>query len=232
MAGPLSFAKANVFKLSEKKAKIKLTRLKPENDAPNGSMTLQYWPEAYTDTKATNWQSKPITGGNLPLYSWVNGGERGISFSAKLTTDVDVTKWVRNPLVSERDDQTVQELKQKGLTARNFDIRTAQVWLRSLLMPTYKSDGTYLPPPKVALTIPGSHIGLMAGNATGFNDLDTIIAILKTCDFSTVASFPNGVPRIVDVTLAFDQIAQYQGIVQFPGNTSFIEEYIKDNPLK
>jgi len=217
LAGVLSLGKADLFKLSDKKARIKITRLAPQSDVPEGTLAFQYWPETITDTKATNWQNKAIPGGNLPLYAWINGAERIISFSTIFATDVDVTKWVNDVHSSDVDESFQGELKQKGLDSRNFDVRGALLWLRSFLMPTYNVNGSYFPPPKLLLSIPGSRFGLYAGSAAGDTDSDSITAVMTQCDFEYRAFFPNGVPRIVSVSLAFAQIAQRDGIVNFPG---------------
>jgi hypothetical protein len=224
VAGVLSLGSADLFRQSDKKARIKLTRLSPKDDSPQNTLAFQYWPETISDTKATNWANKPVPGGNLPLYSWINGGERIISFQAVFTTDVDVTKWPADVNASLVDDDFVGELKAKGLDTRNIDIRGALLWLRSFLMPRYSTDGTYQPPAKCLLQIPGSRIGLYAGGPNHSDD--AIVAIMTQCDFDYRAFFPNGVPRVVGVSLAFAQLAQYRGIVEFPGFSQEIREGI------
>jgi hypothetical protein len=226
VAGVLSLGSADLFKLSDKKARITLTRLKPENDLPDGTLALQYWPESVSDTKATNWANKAIPGGNLPLYSWINGAERVISFSTIFATDVDVTKWTADPTASQADDTFLGELKQKGLDTRNIDIRGALLWLRSFLMPTYNADGTYLPPPKCEMVIPGSRLGYGAGGTS--SNPDGIISIMTQCDIDYRAFFPNGVPRIASVSLSFAQLPQWLGIVKFPGYSSVFSGLVKD----
>lgn len=229
MAGALSlFGGADVFGYSDKKARIKLTRLKPEDDTPDGTLAFQYWPESITDTKATNWQNKVVPGGNLPIYAWINGAERVIAFSAMFATDVDVTKWTQGIESSVVVPEFVSSLKQKGLDSRNIDVRGALLWLRSFLMPEYKDDGTFLPPPKVQLTIPGSRIGMYAGSTPGNSEADSIVAVMTQCDFDYKAFWPNGVPRIVTVQLSFAQTPQLAGIVQFPGRTTRVNEVLKN----
>lgn len=230
MAGVLSLGSADLFKQSDKKARIKLTRLKQEDDTPEETLGFQYWPETVSDTKATNWANKPIPGGNLPLYSWINGAERTISFQTIFATDVDVTKWPADVNKSEADETFLGELKDKGLDSRNIDIRGALLWLRSFLMPTYQLDGTYLPPSKVLLTIPGSRIGLYTGDAVPRISPDAIVSIMTQCDIEYRAFFPNGVPRIVGVSLAFAQLAQMNGIVNFPGLTGYLKSSLGNNP--
>lgn len=64
-----------------------------ENGKPRSGLQhtrrFQYFPESISDTKAINWSTKEIPGGSLPLYQYVNSGERILSFTAVFTTDVD-----------------------------------------------------------------------------------------------------------------------------------------------
>jgi hypothetical protein len=226
MPGPLALSKIDLFKLSDKKASVVITRLGP-NDAAGESLALQYWPDTITDSRAVNWTNKAIPGGNLPIYSWVNGGDRNITFSAVFTTDIDLTKWQKDAAYAARtDEQLVQDMKRQGLTRRNIDIRSALIWLRSFTMPTYNPDGTYLPPAKLRLTIPGSRIALSVGDDGSGDDPDAIIAIMTQCEITYNAFFPNGNPRIANVQLGFAQIAQKSGIVNFPGRTDRIDSIV------
>ena len=53
------------------------------DDTPTGdSQVFQYYPETISDTKAINYQQKEIFGASLPLYQFIAGGERLISFQA------------------------------------------------------------------------------------------------------------------------------------------------------
>lgn len=211
--------------LNTKKSAIKLLRLKPEDDKPDGSaLALQYWPETFSDTAAVNYAKKNVPGGSLPLYQWISNGERVLTFQALFTTDVDVTKWVKTQPSSNVDTVYVQALKTAGLSPRNIDIRAALIWLRSFRMPTYKSDGTYLPPAKVQLSIPGTRIGLWSGDTGTGRDSDCITAVMTACDIEIRASFPNGNIRIAAVQLSFEEVAQKEGIVNFPGYGSRISD--------
>lgn len=218
MAGALSLGSLDLFRLSDRKASIKLRRLNPENDNPDGSaLALQYWPETLNDSAPVNYAKKAIPGGSLPLYQWINNGERAITFSAIFTTDIDVTKWAENQPASNADAGLLAELKSKGLSKRNLDIRAALIWLRSFRMPIYKPDGSYLPPAKAILTIPGSRFGWYSGETGSGADPDSINCVMTQCDIEVKASFPNGVPRVAAVNLGFEEIAQLKGVVNFPG---------------
>lgn len=218
MPGPLSLGNIDLFRLSDRKASIKLRRLKPADDEPDGSaLALQYWPESLSDSAPVNYAKKAVPGGSLPLYQWINNGERSVTFSAMFTTDIDLTKWADKQPASDVDSALVSELKSKGLSKRNIDIRGALIWLRSFRMPTYLPDGSYLPPAKAILTIPGSRFGLYSGEIGAGSDPDSIYCVMTQCEIEVRASFPNGVPRVAAVQLGFEEIAQVKGIVNFPG---------------
>lgn len=204
--------------LNTKKSAIRLLRLKPQDDKPDGSaLALQYWPETFSDSAAVNYAKKNVPGGSLPLYQWISNGERTLSFQAMFTTDVDTTKWVTTQPSSNVDAAYTDTLKARGLTPRNIDIRSALIWLRSFRMPTYNADGTYLPPAKVVLSIPGSRIGLWSGDTGTGREADSVTAVMTQCEIEVRACFPNGNIRIAAVQLVFEEVAQKEGIVNFPG---------------
>ena len=90
------------------------------------------------------------------------------------------------------------------------------------MLPTYSqlqgaTSGvvTTFAPRKVRLFLANSGIGLYGGMA-GSTTKDSIVAIMTQCDVNIESFFPSGLPRIAVVQLAFDQVAQYAGYVDFP----------------
>jgi hypothetical protein len=197
-----------------------------------GSMVLQYFPETVSDSKAVNYQQKEIFGGSLPLYQWISGGERLISFTATFTCDVDLL----DPNSYENRENLFQRLKNAGEARRNVDIRAAIVWLRGYILPTYLESTTdtqnentkgghalTIAPRKLLLSMPGTGIGL-AGGDDGQSGQDSIPALMTQCEVSHEAFFPSGLPRITTVQLAFAQIGQLKGAVTFPSRTPFYDD--------
>jgi hypothetical protein len=196
------------------------------------SLVFQYYPETITDTKAVNYQQKEIFGASLPLYQWVSGGERLISFQAIFTCDVDLL----DPSNQENRANLYQRLKNAGQERRNVDIRAAVVWLRGYMLPSYgeaavedQADAskagaplTYAPR-KLLLCMPGTGIGF-AGGDDGLSGPDTVPALMTQCDVTHEALFPSGLPRITTVQLAFAQIGQIKGAVRFPSRTYEFDE--------
>lgn len=136
--------------LDERRADVNLFELDRRSDivTSRSPLSFQYFPESISDTKGVNQQNKEIPGASLPLYQWVSSGERLISFTASFTADMDITT---NP-----------DLRQGALRRRNPDIRSALLWLRRFLMPSYSASRTF-PPAKLRLHIPNSGIGLIGG---------------------------------------------------------------------
>jgi hypothetical protein len=210
---------------STKRSDALLYTLDANDNLPGSPLRFQYFPESITDTKAINWAPKDIPGGSLPLYQWVSSGERTISFTATFSTDVDCAS-IENAtegggtLVSPEGRDKYNRLAKAGAEDRNVDIRAAIAWLRSHMLPHYggvtENGVTFTQPPrKIRLYLPNSGIGLVGGDCASSNR-DSITCIMTGCEISWTAFFPSGMPRIATVQLAFSQIAQHQGMVDFP----------------
>lgn len=220
MAGLLSAAGSMLTQLSDKTATAYLAQLTSNGSLKPGSGTaFQYFPASISDSKANNWTTKDIPGGSLPLYNWVSGGARAIGFTAYFTTDVDIAHPGRKG--DSGGQAYLDRLKQFGEDRRNIDIRAAIAWLRQYMLPTYGTlsiVGTPVAksPQPVLLCLPGTGIGVTGGDNFRLVDEDTIPAIMQTCDVTYEAAFPSGTPRIAQVSLSFEQIAQMPGMILFP----------------
>jgi hypothetical protein len=190
-----------------------------KNDVDFGApLRFQYFPESITDTKQVNWSPKDVPGGSLPIYQWNSSGERAITFNAVFTTDIDFSM---EALGSSKSASTLESLKSTGESARNVDIRSAILWLRRFMMPSYEDGGNQLTtaPRKLQLHMPGTGIGMAhGGHSGGLHDgKDYITALMTGCDVTWVQFFPSGFPRIATVALSFVQIAQFNSVICFPG---------------
>lgn len=195
-----------------KQSAVYLITLDPQTDSPTFAATLQYFPESLSDSKTVSWQSKEVPGGSLPLYQWTGSGERTLSFTAQFSSDIDYLA-PRSP--DALDLRT--RLRNAGQNNYNVDIRSAVVWLRSHMLPTYDKSGRSVAPPKLMLYIPRSGIGL-AGGSTSISqqNVDAVVCVMTQCEISWEKFFASGAPRLASVSLAFAQVPQYQGKVQFP----------------
>lgn len=209
-------------------------------DSPTGdNQVFQYYPESISDSKAVNYQQKPIFGGSLPLYQFTGGGERLISFTAVFTCDVDLI----NPRTQASSDLLYQRLKASGEERRNVDIRAAIMWLRGYMLPSYTSatigtqlgqdsGGTQLTiaPSKLLLTMPGTGIGFFGG-FDAFSGPDAVLCHMSQCDVTIGDLFPSGLPRNATVSLAFAQLAQSRGSVSFPSRNQTYDKVRKGEPV-
>lgn len=192
------------------------------------TLAFQYFPDTISDTKAVNYQQKEIPGGSLPLYQWINGGERLISFTAYFSSDVDLlsasspTGKIASALG--QGGNITDRIRSAGEAKHNIDIRSAVAWLRRYMLPSYsnetKADMVGVPltfaPSKLLLVLPGSGIGI-AGGESGFQTgNDAVLCVMTQCDVTYEKFFPSGLPRIVSVSLAFAQVPQLAGFVSFP----------------
>lgn len=236
MAGLASLNKSLLSKFGERRAPVMILELDgTKGDAPKGDyVAFQYFPETISDTKSVNYQGRDIPGGSLPIYQWISSGERVISFTAIFTSDVDLLS----------DEQGYMQMKQNGLLRRNVDVRTALLWLRRFMLPSYGKEaglGTPLTqaPNKLKLRIPNSGIGMQGGAELNGPDsdmvypdgntyvlADALTAIMTQCDITYEAFFPSGLPRIATVQLAFAQVAQHGGYVSFPRSGALLDDMV------
>ncbi len=201
------------------------------------ALRFQYYPESLSDSKQVNYQRRDIPGASLPLYQWINSGERLLSFQAVFTSDVDLgVKASSNPTL-------IQRLSNVGQENRNVDIRSAIIWLRRFVLPTYSNSlvsdvGTLIAqaPRKLILVLSGSGVGLSGGgleaSASAKSGDDGITAIMTQCDVMYESFFPSGLPRIATVQLAFAQIAQLGGYIHFPGATDSMNAAVAQSGVR
>lgn len=169
-------------------------------------IALQYWPESLTDSRGAEWNPRMIPGGSHPIYQWTHGGERRISFQCVFTTDTappDETSGRDDPYA----DVSILTAIQKG--TRDMDIRAVVSWLRYFTYPMYGRgpDLRAFEPPKCILVFPNTKLG--------HDGSDYLVCVMTQCDVTYEAWFPNGVPRIMEVSLEFAEVVQYGGRVRF-----------------
>lgn len=215
MAGLTSLASRAASFVSEKKTNAYLIALNSKGE-PASASAFQYFPESFSDTKAVSWQAKEVPGASLPLYQWTGSGERTISFTAQFSTDVD-------PLANGQAGvattfSTFQErLKYNGVERRNIDVRSAVMWLRQYMLPTYDQQrGLTIPPPKLVLYLPYSGIGLAGGQVGNIGSDDQVLCVMTQCEVTWEKFFKTGNAKLASVSLAFAQVPQRGSSVSLP----------------
>lgn len=182
---------------------------------------FQYFPETISDSRQSNWTPKDIPGLSHPLYQWVSGGPREISFTAIFSRDTDVNINVSSASVTDRfvgatdlysDSNTVQSGQIDNF--RNVDIPGAVAWLRQFTYPIYINNGTpvdrALPPKRLVLVMPGVRLN---HSNPGFGASE-VPCIMTQCDVTYEAFFPSGTPRLAKVALTFAEVIQIQNTIK------------------
>lgn len=222
----ISFGDDNVATIAEARGDVILTPLDDEgNLMPEWSFVFQYFPEQVSDDKDTNIQTKEVAGGSLPIYQFISGGERTISFNAKFSSDVDhISQAAAGSgfLFTVTALDNYNRVKDAGLERRNVDARTAVAYLRCFILPRYSSESSGAaetkPPPRLRLFIPGSGIGITGGISEAGHGPDAIFCLMTQCNVTFEKFFPSGFPRLVSVDLSFAQVPQLGNRVVFPNS--------------
>jgi hypothetical protein len=186
-------------------------------DDSNGR-SFQYFPEQINDSKGVNYSSKNIPGGSHPLYQFISGGDRTISFSAIFTSDENPAPPGLLSALTGGLNLSINTLTSAiGLTdaankkKHTTNVDAAIIWLRSFIYPRYSNGrgdplGTVVAPPVVRLYLPNSNIHGTTPN--GSLVLDSIDCIMNQCDVVYDAFYRNGAQRITTVNLSFHETVQ------------------------
>lgn len=172
---------------------------------------FQYFPETINDSRSVNYNVKEVIGGSHPIYQWVHGSERAISFEAVLTADYKrevqssassvlggIQSVIKNPLAM------VAGRESSASTDENaYDIAAMIAWLRSKTYPKYLKKKVQAPP-VLLLYLPGSGITSYVGHYTA----GVVPCLMRRCDVEYEAFFYDGTPRIARVSLEFSETIQ------------------------
>lgn len=183
---------------------------------------FQYFPSAINDSKGANYATKNIPGGSHPLYQFINGTDRTISFEAIFTSDEDPAppdllgvlqggldislSDVTSLISSKYGDGTAGQKKHVA------PVGSAIVWLRSFLYPRYstvdnaENAATVIPPRVCRLYLPNS--GIHGTTSNGQLVLDSVDCLMNQCDVVYDAFYRNGSQRLTTVTLTFNETIQ------------------------
>jgi hypothetical protein len=186
---------------------------------------FQYWPSQVSDTYTPNWVTKNIPGASHPLYQWVSGNGRDISFTAQFTSEISEQSTVLDSNVSfneriERANAVRGVGADRGVrligavtagtlpsTRYTVNVAAAIASLQQYLYPTYgvagnQSSNTTKPPRKLILVLPNSKLGRD-------DDQDGILCIMRQASVTMESFFPDGELRIASVSLKFSEIIQH-----------------------
>jgi hypothetical protein len=219
-------------------AKAALVDLNDNGSLNNSTYrTFQYFPETISDTRSSEWQAKNVIGGSHPIYQWIYGSGREISFEATFTRDYMSVKSdgslnstlnlidsaIKNPIGT-----AISLVKNGGSTNNEGDytvkMEGAIAWLRSKTYPSYPNRIAKAPP-KMLLVLPGT--GIFSGaKVDQAKTIDSIPVIMTSCNVTYEAFFRTGEPRVVTVAVSFAEIIQTSS----PG-WGFVDGVKSMNPL-
>jgi len=186
-------------------------------------------PESVDDEKTSNWVANQIPGQSDPVYQWVSGGPRVVSFDALVTRDTsDFLGPVKNNPFDKLADKAINAI---GAIASNFlgvtvtastftdsfsGPDTSQVGLdlsiayklnyfRSLQYPKYEAGRLATSPPIIALYF-GSTLSSLRGDP-GSDDIDenTDLWVLLDLKIKITKQLPNLAPMEAIVSFRFNQ---------------------------
>jgi len=201
-----------------------------EDGSPNldTRQSFQYFPETISDHRSVEWVTKNVVGGSHPIYQWVYGSGRTLSFEAIFTTDnapqsqsgaegiaatienigTTISNVTKNPLGA-----AISAVKGKSENRWNLGVpgdpnsagvEAALAWLRSKTYPKFQGRVAKAPP-IMLLVLPNS--GITSGVA-GLEIADAVPVIMNSCDIQYEAFFRTGQPRVATVNLQFSEIIQ------------------------
>lgn len=174
---------------------------------------FQYFPESINDSKSPEWSRKSVPGGSHPIVTFINGGERVISFPAIFTTDDNPEPLgVVQAALTGSFDFGVQTLL-GGNRKDTVDIPAAIAFLRKFTYPNYDENKS-ISPPFAIVYLPNSGIIGQLNQA-----LDSIVGAMIQCDVLYEKFHRNGAPRIVVVQLAFVEVVQIGDNWKFVGRS-------------
>jgi len=174
---------------------------------------FQYFPETIQDTKSPEWSRKNVPGGSHPIVSFINGGERIISFPAIFTQDDNPEEQgFLSDLLTGNFEFDFGSFFGSDVRKDTTDIAAAIGMLRKYTYPTYSIDGAASAPPFAIIYLPNSRI-------IGQGDyLDSIVGAMIQCDVTYEKFHRNGAPRIVVVQLSFLEVVQIGNNWRFVGS--------------
>lgn len=214
---------------NKKIAKVVMAELKPDGTVSTPVVQFQYYPESISDSRGVSLQEKDVVGGSHPIYQWVHGSPREISFDALFTADLakdptnllqglsNIVGSVKSPAQA-LTGAAMGVLNSQKASPWDQDIRSQIAWLRAKTYPLYEGKKPVQAPPKLLLHFPNSGITSFVSKTW---TTDVVTCIMTQCNVNYEAFFRNGMPRIATVSLSFTEIIQVGNNWQFVSRSDF-----------
>lgn len=188
---------------------------KSQREVPGSIQAFQYFPETITDTKAADWVRKNVPGGSHPILSFINGGERTLSFTVVFTQEENPEEISTIASLLTGKFELFKESNRKD-TEKN--LAGAIAYLRGFTYPEYV-QGVSKSPPFAIVYLPNSGIT----SQQGFED--SIVGAMVQCDVTYEKFHRNGAPRYVAMQLSFVEIVQTSENWKFIGRSDLQAQF-------
>ena len=196
-----------------------LKNIQEDSKYINGKeVSFQYFPERITDSRSAVYAQKQIPGGSHPLYTFISGGERVISFDAIFCNDSSdkapsggILSAVASSLFGGGNDR-IPNNDRKDVV----DISAALNFLSAFTYPFYDSNDLAFPPPIAVVYLPNS--GLYSSDKFK----NSFTGILSSRKIVYESFHRDGTPRIVAVTLEFREVIQLGNTWKFVNGKNLI----------
>jgi len=180
----------------------------PGFSAPSDIFVFQFWPQTVTIDYTPNYAEKQIPGASHPLYQWISGGGRSITFQAQFVSEVDVNFADLLRLTDAGAAAAVEAARFTPSEKYIVDVGAALARLQSYMMPTYLQSGANkgraVAPPRMKLYFPGMSLG--GGSAN--KGIDEVLTILRSAPITIQSCHPDGSPKLAEVSLQFAEVIQ------------------------
>lgn len=176
----------------------------------NESLYFQYWPQSLSDDYQVEYAEHAIPGGSHPIYQWVGGRGRTISFEAVFTSEINTSRSLAGGAL-DRASRGFAALGARSAGAvtsflpsapYTVDVAAALSKIRSWMLPDYSKAG------RLGETDPPKTLTLVFPNTKLAGKTDLITVILRSAPVTYESWYPNGQPRIATVQLTFNEIVQ------------------------
>jgi len=171
---------------------------------------FQWWPASLTDSIAIGWSEKTLPGASHGIMQWTANGGRTISFQLKLSREM---KYEDDILINGPPTARAIPLTDIRQKQENLNIPLYLRYIRAYCYPEY-NGGIAEPPVVAVVNIPGSEISEDGD--------DFFFGVMTNCDVNYLKAFPNGKPRLVDVSVSFRQVVQGPGGIKWKSRSDLL----------
>lgn len=172
-------------------------------EAVGDLQAFQYFPEKISDSKGVEYASRTVPGGSHPIYTFISGGERTLSFDVIFANDKNPEPPTLTGLFSGKAAFDASSNARQDVSEGTSSIPEAIKWLRSFLYPEFGiTNDAISAPPLAMFYLPNSGI-VGTGNVP-----DSIIGILTQANVSYEVFHRNGAPRLVVISVELKEVAQ------------------------